>query len=73
MFDLGAWGAFEWILVGTAAAFFLGPPLILGLIALFFSPGLLGRAARLKGGLDSRAPGPDSDPLDRRPTERDIE
>jgi hypothetical protein len=72
MFDLSAWGVFEWILVGTAVAFFLGPPLILGLAALFVAPGLLGRAGRPKDGPDSRAPETDADSLDRRSQERDT-
>lgn len=57
MFDLSAWGAFEWIMIGTAAAFFFGPPLILGLLVFLFAPGLLGRAARGRGGSWSLIPG----------------
>jgi hypothetical protein len=70
LFDFSAWGAVQWVLIGTTAAFFLGPPLILGLAALFFAPGLLGRVAPRGGSGWSLIPGrrgPDSPSGDRPP------
>jgi hypothetical protein len=70
MFDLSAWGAFEWIMIGTGAAFFLGPPLILGLLVFLFAPGLLGRMSC--GGSWSLIPGRGgrrADPAEQRPVD----
>lgn len=58
MFDLSAWGALEWILMGIMASFFLAPLLVVGLMVLVLGPGILvARIGRDGGGSWGLIPG----------------